>query len=94
MSRFDLLDRGAYFGLSLQYSRGCPFLCEFCDITTLYGRKPRTKTSAQVLAELDAIAATGFSGFVFFSDDNFIANKRSVKAVLPEIDVVKHSTNS
>jgi len=83
--RYDLLRRGAYIELSLQFSRGCPFLCEFCDIIELYGRKPRTKTAAQVLAELDAIHATGHRGIVDFVDDNLIGNKKAVKAVLPEV---------
>ena len=85
LPRFDLLKTDLYHQMSLQYSRGCPFNCEFCDIIVMYGRKPRTKTSAQVIAELEAIRATGFSGDVFFVDDNFIGNKRAVKAVLPEI---------
>lgn len=83
--RYDLLRKGAYIELSLQFSRGCPFLCEFCDIIELFGRKPRTKTTAQVLAELDAIHATGHRGIVDFVDDNLIGNKKAVKAVLPEI---------
>src|SRR5439155_18213818 len=57
--RFDLLKRGAYHHMSLQYSRGCPFSCEFCDIIVMFGRNPRTKSSEQVAAQLDAIRATG-----------------------------------
>jgi radical SAM superfamily enzyme YgiQ (UPF0313 family) len=83
--RFDLLRRRAYHQMSLQYSRGCPFTCEFCDIIVMYGRRPRTKTGAQVTAELEAITATGFTGDVFFVDDNFIGNKKMVKAMLPEV---------
>jgi radical SAM superfamily enzyme YgiQ (UPF0313 family) len=83
--RFDLLRRRAYHQMSLQYSRGCPFTCEFCDIIVMYGRRPRTKTGAQVIAELEAIADTGFTGDVFFVDDNFIGNKKAVKAMLPEV---------
>ena len=85
LPRFDLLDPGAYHQMSLQYSRGCPFSCEFCDIIVMYGRKPRTKTPAQIIAELEAIRRTGFAGDVFFVDDNFIGNKRQVKELLPEI---------
>jgi radical SAM superfamily enzyme YgiQ (UPF0313 family) len=85
LPRFDLLKRGAYHQMSLQYSRGCPFTCEFCDIIVMYGRKPRTKTAPQVIRELEAIRDTGFAGDVFFVDDNFIGNKPAVKAVLPEI---------
>jgi radical SAM superfamily enzyme YgiQ (UPF0313 family) len=83
--RFDLLPRNVYHDMALQFSRGCPFRCEFCDIIVMYGRRPRTKTAEQVIAELEAIRATGFSGSVFFVDDNFIGNKKAVKAVLPEI---------
>ena len=81
--RYDLLRPGAYYNMSLQYSRGCPFSCEFCDIIVVYGRRPRTKTASQVEAELDAIHATGFRGGVFFVDDNFIGNKKAVRALLP-----------
>ncbi|RMG43325.1 MAG: DUF4070 domain-containing protein [Acidobacteria bacterium] len=83
--RFDLLDVGAYHQMAVQFSRGCPFHCEFCDIIVMYGRKPRVKTPEQILKELDAIKATGFSGDVFFVDDNFIGNKRAAKQVLPRI---------
>jgi radical SAM superfamily enzyme YgiQ (UPF0313 family) len=84
--RFDLLRPGAYYTMALQYSRGCPFTCEFCDIIVLYGRRPRTKSAAQVIAELDAIAATGFSGMVFFVDDNFIGNRKAVRTILPAME--------
>jgi len=83
--RFDLLQHDAYHYLALQFSRGCPFLCEFCDITTLYGRRPRTKTAAQVVRELDAIRETGFRGSVMFVDDNFIGNRKRAAEVLPAI---------
>jgi radical SAM superfamily enzyme YgiQ (UPF0313 family) len=83
--RYDLLKVEAYHHMALQYSRGCPFNCEFCDIIVMYGRKPRTKTSQQILAELDAIHATGFHGDVFFVDDNFIGNKKAVKEMLPAV---------
>ena len=83
--RYDLLKKGAYIEMSLQFSRGCPFLCEFCDIIELFGRKPRTKTVPQVLAELDAIYATGHRGLVDFVDDNLIGNKKTVKLALPHI---------
>jgi radical SAM superfamily enzyme YgiQ (UPF0313 family) len=90
--RFDLLKPGAYHQMCLQYSRGCPFTCEFCDIIVMYGRKPRTKTPPQVIAELEAIRATGFVGDVFFVDDNFIGNKKSVRALLPEISRWRRET--
>lgn len=83
--RFDLLDMDAYFIMAIQYSRGCPFRCEFCDIIILYGRVPRTKTATQVQAELDRLKELGWSGGVFFVDDNFIGNKRTVKPFLKEL---------
>ncbi len=83
--RFDLIDFKNYVHLNVQFSRGCPFLCEFCDIIELYGRKPRAKTNAQMIAELDRIFALGFRGHVDFVDDNLIGNKKAVKAFLPEL---------
>ena len=82
---FRLLDLKQYSFMSLQYSRGCPFNCEFCDIIEIYGRVPRTKTNEQMIAELDALLQVGWSGLVFIVDDNFIGNKRNVKRLLPEI---------
>jgi radical SAM superfamily enzyme YgiQ (UPF0313 family) len=84
--RFDLVNMGDYAMIPLQYSRGCPFQCEFCDIIILYGRTPRVKTPAQMLAELDAVYATGYRGGVFIVDDNFIGNKREVAQFLPELE--------
>ena len=83
--RYDLLKLDAYFIMAVQYSRGCPFRCEFCDIIVLYGRKPRTKTAEQVQAELDALLELGWRGGVFFVDDNFVGNRRTVKAFLREL---------
>ncbi len=83
--RFDLLDRSRYTSMSVQYSRGCPFQCEFCDIIELYGRNPRTKTPRQVLDELDALAGLGWRGSVFVVDDNFIGNRREAAKLLPEV---------
>jgi radical SAM superfamily enzyme YgiQ (UPF0313 family) len=83
--RFDLLDLGAYNEMSVQFSRGCPFQCEFCDIIVLYGRKPRTKTPAQLLAELQTLYDLGWRRSVFVVDDNFIGNKRNVKLMLREL---------
>ena len=83
--RFDLLELDAYSMMSIQFSRGCPFQCEFCDIIVLYGRKPRTKAPAQLLAELDYLYKLGWRRGVFMVDDNFIGNKRNVKLLLQEL---------
>lgn len=91
--RFDLLEKEAYDMISLQYSRGCPFQCEFCDIIVLYGRKSRTKTPAQLLAELDRLKELNFSQGVFLVDDNFIGNKRNVKLLLHELKVWMKDNN-
>jgi len=76
---WDLIRMNRYASLNIQYSRGCPFNCDFCNITTLFGSTPRTKTPQQILAELDAIYQTGWRGNIFFVDDNFIGNKCSLK---------------
>ena len=83
--QLGLLDLRKYSSMAVQYSRGCPFTCEFCDIIEIYGRKPRTKTPEQVLAELDQIYGMGWRGRVFLVDDNFIGNKKNVKKMLPEL---------
>jgi radical SAM superfamily enzyme YgiQ (UPF0313 family) len=83
--RFDLLQRDAYFMMAIQFSRGCPFNCEFCDIITLYGRKPRTKEPSQTLAELQTLYDLGWRGSLFVVDDNFIGNQRNVKRFLREL---------
>ena len=83
--RFDLLELRNYNQMSVQFSRGCPFECEFCDIIVLYGRKPRTKTPAQLLAELQTLYDLGWRRDVFVVDDNFIGNKRNVKLMLREL---------
>lgn len=79
---WSLIDLREYATMPLQYSRGCPFDCEFCDIITIFGRLPRTKSPAQVLAELEALYKAGWRGSVFFVDDNFIGNKLKVKQML------------
>ncbi len=83
--RFDLLDLDAYATYALQVSRGCPFTCEFCDIIEVFGRSPRVKAPAQVLAEMEALRALGARGPLFLVDDNFIGNRRAVSRILPEI---------
>ncbi|MCK6557449.1 radical SAM protein, partial [Candidatus Binatia bacterium] len=84
--RFDLLDHRRYGSMAVQISRGCPVGCEFCDIWTQYGRKPRLKGVSRLLAELDAIRAVGFEGALFVVDDNFIGNKKAVIGeVLPAL---------
>jgi radical SAM superfamily enzyme YgiQ (UPF0313 family) len=83
--RYDLLEMDAYDNMSVQFSRGCPFQCEFCDIIILYGRKPRTKTPAQFLAELQYLYDLGWRRSIFLVDDNFIGNKRNVKLLLQEL---------
>ncbi len=81
--RFDLLERSLYASMSVQYSRGCPYRCEFCDIIEIFGGKPRVKTSTQMLGELEALYSLGFRGTLFFVDDNFIGNKAAVRSLLP-----------
>jgi radical SAM superfamily enzyme YgiQ (UPF0313 family) len=79
---WELLDMKRYATMDLQYSRGCPHDCEFCNITTLYGHRPRTKSTEQFLRELDAVYAAGWRGTVFVVDDNFIGNRRKLKTEL------------
>ncbi len=83
--RWDLINVKNYLSMSVQYSRGCPFQCEFCDIVIMNGRIPRAKSTGQLLGELEAIHKTGWRGKVFIVDDNFIGKKEEVKALLPEI---------
>jgi radical SAM superfamily enzyme YgiQ (UPF0313 family) len=82
---YRLLAGRRYFLGNVQFSSGCPYRCEFCDIPALYGRQPRLKDPAQILAELDAMLAAGISGSVYFVDDNFIANKKAARALLPHL---------
>ena len=83
---WSLIDTDKYASMSIQYSRGCPLDCEFCNIVTLNGREPRTKTAEQMLAEMDALYDVGWRGGLFIVDDNFIGNKKKLKAeILPAI---------
>jgi len=82
---FDVVDLKRYSCMSVQYSRGCPFSCEFCDIIEIYGRVPRTKSNQQLLGEFDELQRRGWRGPVFIVDDNFIGNKKNVRLLLPEL---------
>lgn len=83
--RFELIEPRHYLYIGVQFSRGCPFNCEFCDIIELYGRMPRSKSNDQMLAELDALYRTGYRGHVDFVDDNLIGNKKALKRFLPAL---------
>jgi radical SAM superfamily enzyme YgiQ (UPF0313 family) len=85
LPRFDLLKIDKYASMAIQFSRGCPFQCEFCDIITIYGRKPRTKHPAQVIAELDALFELGWRDQVFIVDDNFIGNHKLALQLVMEL---------
>lgn len=85
LPRFDLLKLDQYLHVGIQFSRGCPFSCEFCDIIELYGRVPRTKTTEQIMAELNALYALGYRGHVDFVDDNLIGNKKALRKFLPNL---------
>lgn len=76
---WELADLGQYASMCVQYSRGCPFDCDFCSVTAMFGHRPRIKPAAQVIAELDGLRRLGWSGNIFFVDDNFIGNKRALK---------------
>jgi radical SAM superfamily enzyme YgiQ (UPF0313 family) len=83
---WQLLDMKKYASMSMQYSRGCPYNCDFCSITLLNGRKPRTKDKAQFLNEIESLYHTGWRGRVFIVDDNFIGNKKKLKVeILPAL---------
>ncbi len=79
---WGLASLARYATVNVQYSRGCPFNCDFCNVTALLGHRPRTKTAQQILAELDGVYAQGWRGGIFFVDDNFIGNKRTLKTEL------------
>ncbi|MBI5298429.1 MAG: B12-binding domain-containing radical SAM protein [Chloroflexi bacterium] len=83
---WKLADLRHYDTVSIQFSRGCPFNCDFCNVTALLGHRPRTKTAAQIIAELDNLYALGWRKSIFFVDDNFIGNKKQIKSeVLPAL---------
>ena len=83
--RYDLININDYGSMALQFSRGCPFNCEFCDITKLFGRVPRTKSNEQMLAEFEMLYKLGWEGAMFVVDDNFIGNKRDAMRLLPAV---------
>lgn len=85
LPRYDLLRMNQYLHMAIQLSRGCPFMCEFCDIPELFGRVPRYKSEEKVISELDELYRRGWRGDVFWVDDNFIGNKKSAKELLPVI---------
>jgi radical SAM superfamily enzyme YgiQ (UPF0313 family) len=82
---YEMIEGRRYFLGNIQYSSGCPYQCEFCDIPGLYGRQPRYKTPEQVITELDAMLAAGICGAVYFVDDNFIGNKKAARELLPHL---------
>ena len=84
--RFDLLAMNKYTVMSVQFSRGCPFTCEFCDIITIYGRRPRTKSPAQLIRELDALLQLGWRKELFVVDDNFIGNHKAALELAQELE--------
>lgn len=92
--RWDLVDLRHYVTMPLQFSRGCPFDCEFCDIVAMYGRVPRTKAPDQVIAELDALVRAGWRGMVFIVDDNFIGHKKRVRELLKALVAWRARTRS
>jgi radical SAM superfamily enzyme YgiQ (UPF0313 family) len=85
--RFDLLALNKYTFMSVQFSRGCPFTCEFCDIITIYGRHPRTKSPAQLTRELDSLLQLGWRKDVFVVDDNFIGNHKAALELVHELEL-------
>lgn len=82
---YHLIDVSRYFLGSIQFSSGCPYQCEFCDIPELYGRRPRYKSTQQIEAELDMLVAAGVSGSIYFVDDNFIGNRKAARILLPHL---------
>src|SRR5438552_345244 len=84
--RFELLELNAYSQMCLQFSRGCPFQCEFCDIIVLYGRRPRTKKPQQMVAEIEKLLSLGWKKQVFIVDDNFIGNHRLALELCVELE--------
>jgi radical SAM superfamily enzyme YgiQ (UPF0313 family) len=93
LPRYDLINIHDYGSMALQFSRGCPFDCEFCDITKLFGRVPRTKSNEQMMREFDMLHRLGWQGSLFVVDDNFIGNKRDAMRLLPEVKAFQKEKN-
>ena len=92
--RWDLIKMRDYAAMSVQFSRGCPFDCEFCDITAIFGRVPRTKSPAQLILELETLRKLGWKDTVFIVDDNFIGNKKQTRELLKELIVWRRKTKT
>lgn len=92
--RWDLIDLRHYVTMAVQFSRGCPFNCDFCDITAMYGRVPRTKSPAQLIVELESLRQRGWDQMVFIVDDNFIGNRHHTKALLRELIAWRERTGT
>jgi len=90
--RWDLIDLPDYVTMAVQFSRGCPYDCEFCDIVVMNGRVPRTKSPDQLIAELEALLQQGWRGMVFVVDDNFIGDRTRTKALLRELVLWRERT--
>lgn len=94
LPQLELINMKDYLYAIIQFSRGCPYLCDFCDVTTLYGRKPRTKSAERILAELELIRKAGGPQLVLFADDNLIGNKKVLKSeLLPALIEWHNKTN-
>ena len=94
LPRWDLIDLRQYVTMPVQFSRGCPFNCEFCDIIVMNGRVPRTKPAGQLIAELEALRVRGWKQMVFIVDDNFIGDKRRTRALLEEMIAWRRRTGA
>jgi radical SAM superfamily enzyme YgiQ (UPF0313 family) len=92
--RWDLIDLDDYLTMSIQFSRGCPYDCEFCDIIVMNGRIPRTKSPGQLVRELESLRVRGWTGMVFVVDDNFIGDKKRTKALLAEMIAWRERTRA
>ena len=92
--RYDLIDPRNYVTMAVQFSRGCPFDCEFCDIIVINGRVPRTKSPEQLIAELEALRKLGWENKVFIVDDNFIGNKARTRTLLTAMIAWRHRTKA